>query len=136
MKIIRVYEKEKRKKIWNRNVGCFTCLIEVDTKTTYTQAPPMYVEHNAAFTNIRLKLAKGLMVFGPQRNAASAVSAYVILGVFVRLHRIWDERTNMWTQCAHIKPIIIVPIPPNITPPFLIAFGMARIPVPRDDFNR
>lgn len=74
MKIIRVYIKKK----FGIQRRCITCLIEVDTKTTYTQAPPMYVAHNAAFTNIRLKLAKGLTVFGPQRNAASAVSAYVI----------------------------------------------------------
>lgn len=42
----------------------------------------------------------------------------------------------MWTQCAHKMPIIIVPIPPKTTPPFFMAFGIARIPVPRDDFKR
>lgn len=49
------------------------------------------------------------------------------------IHRIL---TNMCTQCVHMMPIITVPRPPNNRPAFLNAMGIAKIPVPKDDFNR
>jgi len=80
--------------------------------------------------------AQDLVLLGPHRKAAYAVSAYVIWGVLVRRQSTWDERTRMCTQCEQMMPIMIVPIPPKSNPPFLIACGIARIPVPSEDLRR
>lgn len=113
-----------------------TCLIDSPINTTYTHTPPMYVAHSAELTSILTKLANLRTLGGPYWNAACAVSAYVIDGVFVRLHITWEDLTSMWTQCAQRKPRMMVPIPPKSKPPFLTAFGIARIPEPSDDFIR
>ena len=44
--------------------------------------------------------------------------------------------TKTYAQWAQIIPIITVVIRPNITPPFLNAFGMAKIPLPKHAFKR
>lgn len=42
----------------------------------------------------------------------------------------------MWTQCVHKNPTTIVPIAPKSNPAFLKANGMAKIPDPRELFNK
>ena len=42
----------------------------------------------------------------------------------------------MCTQCVQMKPTMIVPIAPKRRPEFLKAIGIARIPVPRELFNK
>lgn len=42
----------------------------------------------------------------------------------------------MWTQCVQRNPTIRVPTKPKSRPPFLKAFGIAKIPVPSELFNR
>lgn len=44
--------------------------------------------------------------------------------------------TKMWTQCVHMKPMKMVPTAPINRPEFLYAIGIAKIPVPKELFNR
>lgn len=44
--------------------------------------------------------------------------------------------TNIWTQCVHKRPTITVPSAPNSRPALLNAKGIARIPVPNEDFSK
>lgn len=90
----------------------------------------------AASTRVSARLPKCLNGLGPILNAVPAVSANDIDGFLVLLQRTCDDLTNMWTQCVHMIPIRIVPIPPNKSPPFLIALGIANIPVPREALSR
>lgn len=39
--------------------------------------------------------------------------------------------TRRYMQCVQSAPIAAVPTSPKMSPPFLNAFGMARIPLPR-----
>lgn len=47
-----------------------------------------------------------------------------------------ENITNKYTQCVQIYPKMIVPKIPTIVPAFLKAAGIARIPDPKEDFNR
>lgn len=42
----------------------------------------------------------------------------------------------MCTQCVQMMPMITVPSEPNSKPAFLNAIGIAKMPVPRELFNR
>lgn len=42
----------------------------------------------------------------------------------------------MWTQWVHKRPTTKVPMAPNNNPAFLKAIGIAKIPVPKEDFKR
>lgn len=46
------------------------------------------------------------------------------------------QLTKMWTQWVQSNPTTIVPIAPKTRPAFLNAMGIARIPVPSEDFSR
>lgn len=42
----------------------------------------------------------------------------------------------MWTQCVQRNPTITVPKKPKSNPPFLKAFGIAKMPVPKELFSK
>lgn len=55
---------------------------------------------------------------------------------FFRLHSSYIERNNMWMQYVQTMPMITVAMEPSRYPEWWNAFGIAKIPVPRDPFNR
>ena len=69
-------------------------------------------------------------------NACSATSAYVIKGLLVRTPKVCAQLTSI---CIHETQKILKntsPMDPTTIPEFLIASGIARIPVPMFPFSR
>lgn len=73
---------------------------------------------------------------GPSNNADWATSGYDMLGTFRLLHSSYSALTSKCMQYVQTNPMKIVPIAPVIYPEFLNAFGMAKIPVPKDPLSK
>ena len=75
--------------------------------------------------------------FGPDvENAYSATSAYVMYGLRVRTPNVWAQLTNI---CIHETQSTLKMTKPNVPttrPEFLIASGIAKIPVPMFPFSK